>query len=189
MRKAFKIILAIFAVLIIAFVAFAAVIFLDVAAYTATGSQTLTPTGTSAGNALVAYDPGLSGAAKNVANEIATDLQAQGYTVTLAGIKSSAAASTSNFSIIVVGGPVYAGTPTGSVKDFVHNLNLQSGTKLGVFGSGSGAQEGNDVETISNAVSAPSGAVIIKIGQNENLTQRAADFVTQLMSPSLGMLP
>jgi hypothetical protein len=53
MRKIFKIIIAIFAVLIILAVSFGALIFLDLAAYTATGSQTLTPNGTSAGKALV----------------------------------------------------------------------------------------------------------------------------------------
>ena len=78
---------------------------MDLAAYTATGSRTLTPAGTSIGKALVAYDPGLSGTAKGVANKIASDLQASGYTVTLAGIKSSAAAQTSDYGVIVAGGP------------------------------------------------------------------------------------
>ena len=54
--------------------------------------QTLTPTGTSIGKAIVIYDPGLSGTAKGVADKIAADLQAKSYTVTLAGVKSSAAA-------------------------------------------------------------------------------------------------
>ena len=119
MRKIFKIIIAIFVALIIVVAAFAAVIFLDVAAYTATGSKTLTPTGTSVGKALVVYDPGLSGTAKGVADKIASDLQAQSYTVTLAGIKSSAAGSTASFGVIVVGGPVYAGSITVSVKDLL----------------------------------------------------------------------
>ena len=94
MRKIFKIILAIFAALIIIVVAFGAIILLDVAAYTATGSQTLTPTGASVGKAIVIYDPGLSGTAKGVADKVANDLQAKGYTVTLAGVKSSAAGVT-----------------------------------------------------------------------------------------------
>ncbi len=64
MRKIFKIILTVFAIIIIAVVAFGAIILLDVAAYTATGSKTLTPDGTSAGKAIVIYDPGLSGTAK-----------------------------------------------------------------------------------------------------------------------------
>ena len=129
MRKIFKIILAIFAVMIIIVVAFAAIIFLDIAAYTATGSQTLTPSGTSVGKALVTYDPGLSGTLKDVADKVASDLQAQNYTVTLAGIKSSAAANTSGYKIIVVGGPIYAGSPTGSVKDCLNNLKPDSGNQ------------------------------------------------------------
>jgi flavodoxin len=183
MRKVFKIILAIFTVLIIAFVVFAAIIFLDVAAYTATGSQTLTPSGAAMGTALVAYDPGLSGTAKNVAVEVANDLQSQGYAVTLAGIKSSAAAHTANYSIIVVGGPVYAGAATGSVKDFVDNLNLPSGTRLGVFGCGQGAPEGNDIEQLTDSINPPAGTVVVKIGQPENLIERAQDFVAQLTAP------
>jgi len=78
MRKIFKIILGIFAVLIIIVIALGAIILLDVAAFTATGSQTLTPTGASVGKAIVIYDPGLSGTAKGVADKVASDLQAKG---------------------------------------------------------------------------------------------------------------
>src|SRR5665647_3859945 len=102
MRKVFKIILAIFAAIIIIVVAFGAIIVLDLAAYTATGSQTLTPTGTSIGKAIVIYDPGLSGTAKEVADKIAADLQTKSYTVTEAGVKSSAASTTTDYNIIVV---------------------------------------------------------------------------------------
>ena len=49
MRKILKIILAIIVLLVILFATFAALYFLDIAAYTATGSQTLKPTGTSIG--------------------------------------------------------------------------------------------------------------------------------------------
>ena len=125
MRKIFKIILAIFAALIIIVVAFGAIIFLDVAAYTATGSKTLTPTGTSVGKAIVIYDPGLSGTAKGVADKVASDLQTKGYTVTLAGVKSSAATNTTGYSIIVIGGPVYAGAVTSSVKDALEQLGFE----------------------------------------------------------------
>jgi hypothetical protein len=63
-RKAFKITLAIIIGLILIAVCSAAIVFLDVVAYTATASETLTPTGTSAGRAIVIYDPGLSGTAR-----------------------------------------------------------------------------------------------------------------------------
>ena len=187
MRKTFKIILAIFAVLIILVVAFGAVFFLDLAAYTATGSETLSPNGTSVGNALVAYDPGLSGAAKDVASKIASNLQTQGYTVYLAGVKSSAAANTAGYKVIVVGGPIYAGTPTSSVRDFLNNLKPDQGAKVGVFGSGSGPQEASDISMIKDSVASLSNggslsnAIVVKIGSSENLNARTADFVTQLL--------
>ena len=187
MRKAFKIIIAIFVAIIIVVAALGAIVFLDVAAYTATGSKTLTPTGTSIGKAIVIYDPGLTGAAKTVADKVASDLQAQNYTVTLAGIKSSAAAHTAGYSIIVVGGPVYAGSPTASVKDTLNNLKPDQGTKVGVFGSGQGATTPSDVAMIKNSVNALSekgalsNAVVVKIGQTEDLNARASDFVGQLV--------
>ena len=188
MRKIFKIILAIFTVIIILVVAFGLMIFLDFAAYTATGSQTLTPTGTSVGKALVVYDPGLSGTAKGVADKVASDLQAQSYTVTLAGIKSSAASHTAGYSIIVVGGPIYAGSPTASVKDDLKNLKPDSETKVGVFGSGQGPTSQSDIDMIKSSVPALSNngslsnAIVVKIGSSEDLNTRAQGFVNQLVS-------
>jgi flavodoxin len=187
MRKAFKIILAIFAALVILVVAIGAVFLLDLAAYTATGSSTLTSSGASVGKAIVVYDPGLSGAAKGVADKVAIDLQAKGYTVTLAGIKSSAAANTADYGVIVVGGPIYAGAPTSSVKDCLSNLNPTRGFKIGVFGSGQGATTPSDVQMIKDTIAglkngnSLSNALVVKIGQSEDLNARAEDFVTQLL--------
>ena len=186
MRKAFKIILAVFAVLIILVVVFGAIFLLDVAAYTATGSQILNPAGTSIGKALVVYDPGLSGAAKGVADKVAGDLQASGHTVTLAGIKSSAASRTTGYDIIVVGGPVYGDALTSSVKSYLKILKPDQGAKVGVFGSGDFTSTPSDVSAVKNSVSALSStgnlsnAVVVKIGQKENLNTRAQEFVSQL---------
>ena len=187
MRKIFKIILAIFAVLIIGVVLLAGIIFLDLAASFATGSETLTASGSVMGKALVVYDPGLSGAAKDIANKIALSLQENGYTVTFAGIKSSTAASPSGYNIIVAGGPIYAGTPTSSVKDFLISLDSIQGVTLGVFGSGSGPQEQSDITQIENFIeglpnsSSLSDAVVVKIGSGEDINARSADFVYQLI--------
>lgn len=87
----------------------AAVIFLDVAAYAAIGAQTITPGVTPTGTALVLYDPGFSDASTKVAQQVTTDLKTQNYAVTLAGIKSSSAVTTTDYDIIVIGGPIYAG--------------------------------------------------------------------------------
>lgn len=185
MRKIFKIILAIFAVIIIVVVAFAAIILLDVAAYTATGSQTLTPSGSSVGKAIVIYDPGLSGTAKGVADKVAVDLQTKSYTVTEAGVKSSAASNTTDYGIIVVGGPVYAGALTSSIKDNLNSITVTQGTKVGVFGSGQGATTPEDIAQIKQSMPTHtdlSNAIVVKIGSSEDLESRAQDFVNQLTS-------
>jgi flavodoxin len=171
--------------IIIIVVSFAALFFLDLAAYTATGSKILTPTGTSVGKAIVIYDPGLSGNTKNVADKVASDLQAKGYTLTLAGVKSSASSNTKGYNIIAVGGPVYAGALTSSVKDNLKSIFIDQGTKVGVFGSGQGATSPDDIAMIkqsmpSNSNSDLSNAVVVKIGEKEDLDTRAQDFVSQL---------
>ncbi len=187
MRKLLKIILAIIAIMFAIAIILAGVVFLDVAAYTATGSETLTPEENPVGRALVVYDPGLSGAAKTVAQKTATELQIQGYTVDFAGIKSGTAANTTGYTIIVAGGPIYAGTPTSSVKDFLSNLDPAPSTRIGVFGSGSGAQEQNDVDMIRKSMEGLSNgdsfadAVIVKIGSSEDLDARTIDFVAQML--------
>lgn len=187
MRKILKIIIAIFAVLIVVVVGFGAVMFLDISAIGATGSETLTPSGPTAGRALVVYDPGLSGAAKGVADQVAVDLQNSGYIVDVVGVRSNITADTSGYAIIVAGGPIYGGAPTSSIKDFLNNLTPDQGTKVGVFGSGSGPQEASDIAMIRDSVAAlsPEGAlsnaVVVKIGTGEDLNARAADFVAQLM--------
>lgn len=182
-----KIILAVFAVLIIAVVLLAGIAFLDFSAYTATGSETLSPAGTSVGKALVVYDPGLSGAAKDVASKIANGLQSNGYTVDFAGIKSEVAANPSGYNIIVVGGPIYAGSPTSSVKAFLNNLNPAQGVKIGVFASAGGAQDTDDMAVVAQQVAAlPSDSTltlsaVARIGSSEDLNARSTDFVTQLL--------
>jgi flavodoxin len=180
MRKVFNIIVIIVVVLVIAFFSSIAVAGLDVAAYMAAGFKTLTPSGASVGKALVVYDPGLSGAAKGFAGKVASDLQGKGYTVTLAGVKSSAASHTSNFSVIVVGGPIYGGRPTVSVRDFLSKLSMASGARLGLFGTGWFPQA-NEVR-IRNAVTVPSNTVIVKVNRGEDVNAKASDFVNQLLS-------
>jgi flavorubredoxin len=187
MRKAFKIIIAVLAIFVIIIVAIGAVFFLDLASYTATGVRTLPQQGTAMGTALVLYDPGLSGATTRLVEKIAADLQNQSLTVTIAGIKSSAAANTTGYDIIVIGGPIYAGAPTASIKDALSNLQRDADTKVGVFGSGQGATSADDIAQIKNAVpalqsgGALSKAIVVKIGETEDLDARASDFVTQVL--------
>ena len=75
--KAWKLVLV--AGLIIGFIALSTIIGIsmfvfDLASYTAVGSTTLEPAGTAVGSALVVYNPGISGDAKDAADIVAGDL-------------------------------------------------------------------------------------------------------------------
>jgi flavodoxin len=154
--------------------------------YTATDSEKLNPAGTEVGKALVVYDPGISGASKNVATVIAKDLQAKGYAVDLAGINSAAAKNTSGYNIIVVGGPIYAGNASASVQSYLKNLKPDSNTKIGVFATGQDPDVANNQTLlIKEVASLPDGSnlKIISITKVVNLNetnQKATEFVSAL---------
>jgi flavodoxin len=120
----------------------------DIMSYTAPGTKTLNPAGKSAGKALVAYNPGLSGEAKKAAENVAGDLQSKGYTVSLTGIRSSDAAGISGYDVIVAGGPMYWGRVSNSVDAYLKALKPQNGVKLGVFGT-TGSPQFNDGDIAS----------------------------------------
>jgi len=180
MKRIFKLILLFFVVIIIAGAVVIALASADVAASLATSSQTLTPNGTSVGKAIVVYDHGLSGAAKSIADKIAVDLQTKGYTVVLAGIKSSAAKSTSGYSVIVVGGPVYGGTPSRSVQAFLNGLNPTQGTKVGVFGSGDFPTNFKVAPLSSHSTLTITYSAKINFGENQSTLSQ--EFVNHLLS-------
>ena len=102
----------------------------------ATVSETLNPNGAIVGNALVVYDPSITGNTKNVAGIIASDLKAEGYKVDLAGIRGITASNTSKYDVIVVGGPIYAGNVSAAVKAYLEILKPAESTKVGVFATG-----------------------------------------------------
>jgi flavodoxin len=136
----------------------------DIASYTATGSTTLSPAGTSVGKALVVYNPGVSGAAKDAAEKIAGDFQAKGYTVTLAGIKSQAAADISGYDVVVAGGPMYFGRVSNSVDAYLNGLKPQKNVEIGVFATTGFDQFHNeDIATFGKQVAAVSGISSLNI--------------------------
>jgi flavorubredoxin len=187
MKKAFKITLIVLAVLLIVSAIAALFVFADLISYTATGVEIRTPMGVLVGKALVVYNPGLSGAASNAASKIANGLKSNGYEVTLAGVRSAAAANTTGFNVIVVGGPIYAGKPTGSIQAYLNSLNPPANASVGVFGIGQGPADSTDPHVVASEVAPlPSGSTVtlktvMKIATSENLDNRCSEFVTALL--------
>ncbi|GAB4310044.1 MAG: hypothetical protein Kow0019_07630 [Methanobacteriaceae archaeon] len=161
------------------------IIFYDVASFTATDSEILQPSGNPLGDALVVYDPGLSGKSKNVAEVIAKELRSKGYKVDLVGIKSPKATQIDNYDIIIVGGPVYAGMVAKSVQNYLKALNPRSNTKLGVFTTGNDPETANNKELLlKEAAPLPENSnleihAVIKI-VNEN-NDKINDFLNDLL--------
>ena len=164
-------------------------IILDVMSYTATGSETLSPTGTSAGHALVVYNPGVSGEAKNAAVKIASDLRTKGYEVKLAGVRSATAANTSGYDIIIAGGPDYFSKVSSSVEAYLKAITLQKDEKLGVFATtGSSQFHNEDIASLGKQVTSLLGnspqnknVVIKEIRAGDASNTDCADLVSAIL--------
>jgi flavodoxin len=187
MRKIFKIILSIFAILIIVGIASFSLIMFDVAGTFATDTHPL-PNGAAIGKAIVVYDPGLSGGAKDVATKIGYNLQSSGYDVTLAGVKSSTAANLTGYAVVVVGGPIYAGKPASSIQSYLNSFNPSANATVGVFGYGS-VQVDNSNQTVveQDVASLPTDSAVtlnavIKIVSGNNVDANCQDFVNHLLT-------
>jgi menaquinone-dependent protoporphyrinogen IX oxidase len=130
----------------------------------------------------VVYDPGLTGAPKNIADKVASDLQSRGYQVELAGIKSSAATTDIvQYQIIVVGGPVYGGNAAASVKSYLSNLKTAADANIGVFGVGSFSSSNDKIAPLPNGSSLTIKETL-KISTTQNPAEESAQFVTKLLS-------
>lgn len=182
MRRLWKIAIVVFAVILILILSAFAALSLDVSSYGATGSETLNPAGTPIGRALVVYDPGFSGAAKNDAAKIASDLQTQGYTVDLAGVRSETAGTKTGYAIIVAGGPMYFGQVSSSIGEYLKTVPLN--VKLGVFGAtGSSSFSETDFNLFANQVAhaTQNESVTLKLILDGNQTNDCADLVSELI--------
>jgi flavodoxin len=183
MHKILKIILVVFAVLIVVGVGSISLIVFDAAGSFATDVHPL-PNGAPIGQAIIVYDPGLSGKAKDVATNIGYDLQERGFNVVLAGVKSSAAQNLTGYDLIVVGGPIYMGKAAASIEAYFKTLNPPANATVGAFGYGSMQSDGN--QTAINAEVAPLPAdshvtlgPAIKISQSDDITSKCHEFVAR----------
>jgi menaquinone-dependent protoporphyrinogen IX oxidase len=181
--KAAKIIGVLILIFIVLMVAMIAFLKFDIMSYTATGSETIK--GNSTAQALIVYDPGLSGNPENVANLMASDLNARGYNVTVAGIRSNGISDASEYSVVIVGGPIYYGSPTDPVRSYLQNVKLSENSKVGVYalgmsedqpGQGSYVMAGD----LTNRSVTPKASM--KLLTNETYDAKCNDFVSKVVS-------
>ncbi len=162
-------------------------IFYDVMSYTANGFETFSPEGNVTGNALLVYDPGISGQSANVALNIAKELQSKGYHVDLVGINNAKAKNTSKYELIVVGGPIYTGKASSSVQSYLNNLKQNNGTKIAVFATGSDKDVMKNSKLLKSEVAPLNNNTSLKIEAvgkfiSENNNQSIVVFVGSLLN-------
>jgi flavorubredoxin len=181
-RRFWKIVIVVFVVIIVLIVSAFAALSLDVSSYGATGSETLNPGGISIGRALVVYDPGFSSAAQQDATKIADILQAEGYTVDLAGVRSETASTKTGYPVIAVGGPIYFGHVSSSIGEYLKTVPIN--VRLGVFGAtGSSTFSENDFTSFANQVAhaTQNEGVTLKLILDGNEAKDCADLVSKLI--------
>jgi flavodoxin len=184
MHKIIKIIITVFAILIVLGVGSFGLIISDAAGNFATDTHPL-PNGAPIGQAIIIYDPGLSGQAKDVATKIGYNLQDHGYNVVLAGVKSSAAQNLTTYDLIIIGGPIYMGKAAPTIQAYLKTLNPPANATIGAFGYGS-VQSDKDNQNEVNAEVAPLPAdsqvtlgPAIKISNNDDITSKCQEFVAR----------
>ena len=186
MRKVIKIVLVVFAALVIVGISLIGVVIGDVVGNLATDTHPL-PNGTAIGKAIVVYDPGLTGSAKDAATKIGYNLQTAGYDVLLAGVKSSAAGNLTGYSVVVVGGPIYAGKPAATVQTYFNNFQSPENTKVGAFGFGSvKIDNSNSSDVMQEVAPLPSSShvtfnAVLKVTSSDNVNSLCSEFVTTLL--------
>lgn len=186
MKKILKIILIAFIVVIVAVVASFSLIAFDAAGNSATDTHPL-PNGDPVGKALVVYNPGLSGGAKDVATKIGYNLQESGYDVVLAGVKSSTASDLTGYDVIIVGGPIYAGKAASTVQAYLSTFSPSTDAIVGVFGYGSVEIDNTDLDAVMQEVAPlPSSSTVsfsaaIKVTNTDDIDARCQEFVTNLL--------
>lgn len=138
----------------------------DIAGHSDTGSRVLEPEGTPGGKVLVVYNPGLSGQLKDVAMTLGGQLVDEGYSVTVAGVKSDAAADIAGYDLVIVGGPIYGGGKCSStIKQYLKAFSPAEQVKLAVFATtGNGDLLQSDLDSLNEQVDS-------LIGSKPNLVQ------------------
>lgn len=183
MRKIIKIVFIAFAVLIIAGVGSFGLVMFDVAGNLATDSHPL-PNGEPTGQAIVIYNPGLTGKAKDVATRIGYDLQDKGYNVVLAGVKSTAAQNLTGYDLVIVGGPIYMGKASSSIQAYLGSFNPPTNSVIGAFGYGSVASNASQSELNTEVAPLPDNSQVTlgpttKITSSDDMISKCQEFVNR----------
>lgn len=153
-----KIVIVSLVIVIITTIILFAVAITDWMGYSAKDSTVLEAEGNLKGNALVVYNPGLSGQAKQAAMIMGEQLAAEGYRTTVCGVSSEQADMIDGNTVIIVGGPMYGGKCSSSIADYLGHLSPNEDVRLGVFTTtGNANSDQSSLNSLTDQVSSLTG--------------------------------
>jgi len=107
--------------------------------------------------ALIVYQPGLSSFPRDVSYAFGNGIAASGWRVEITTASSQAPSDLSNYSLLVLGFPIYGGSPGTAIIRYVDRLANLHGISTVVVACGAGSP-GGSVDTMKQKVQAAGGA-------------------------------
>ncbi|MGA3289888.1 MAG: hypothetical protein ABSD42_06590 [Candidatus Bathyarchaeia archaeon] len=108
--------------------------------------------------ALVVYQPGLSSFPKDISYAFANGLALAGWRVKVTTASPQASSDLSNYSLLVLGFPIYGGNPGAAEVRYVGRLSNLQGIEIVIIATGAGSP-GKSAETMKQKVLAAGGTV------------------------------
>ncbi|MGD0643432.1 MAG: hypothetical protein ABSA75_00835 [Candidatus Bathyarchaeia archaeon] len=106
--------------------------------------------------ALVVYQPGLTSFPKDVSHAFSNGLAASGWRVEITTASSQAPSHLSNYSLLVLGFPIYGGAPGTAIVRYADRLTNLQGINVVIVACGAGSP-GTSVETMKQKVQTAGG--------------------------------
>lgn len=150
----------------------------DIASSSATDSKMLNST--SSAKALIVYAPGITGEAKETAMTIGKDLQNKGYSVNIAGIKSDEAKDASDYDIVIVGGPIYAGKLSSSTQEYIESVKVGKNTTIAVFSVGLLKDDVENDEVLEKELLGNKIKTFVKFISGEDSKAKSLEFINKI---------
>jgi flavorubredoxin len=106
--------------------------------------------------ALVVYQPGLSSFPRDVSYAFGSGLAASGWRVEITTASSHAPSDVSNYSLLVLGFPIYGGSPGTAIVRYADRLTSLHGTNVVIVACGAGSP-GESVDAMKQQVQSVGG--------------------------------
>ena len=157
-KKWKKILLSAFLIVLVVFVSIGS--YLEYSVYREVSTQTVILNSGAAKTALIIYHPGITDFARNTTYSFADGLVSRGWRVEIATASPRAPTSLSNYSLLVLGWPIYDFNPGPTITNQIHRMGNLNGTNTVVMVIAGGMDPLNAQANMDKIVENANGTVL-----------------------------